>query len=100
MVLSSRNEGTPVALIEALAAGRPVVATDVGGVRHVVQDGETGWLCGPGDAAGLARLLQQVIAEPEISRRMAEVGRLRVAERFGYQRLIAEHRSLYEELLA
>ncbi len=44
-VLSSRNEGTPVALIEALAAGRPVVATDVGGVRHVVQDGETGWLC-------------------------------------------------------
>ena len=49
VVLSSRSEGTPVALIEALAAARPVVATDVGGVRHVVQDGETGWLCRPGD---------------------------------------------------
>ena len=66
-LLSSRNEGTPVALIEALAASRPVVATDVGGVRHVVQDGETGWLCGAGDAAGLARLLQQVTDQPEVS---------------------------------
>jgi glycosyltransferase involved in cell wall biosynthesis len=99
VVLSSRNEGTPVALIEALAAGRPVVATDVGGVRHVVQDGETGWLCGPADAVGLARLLRQVISEPEIAADMAEAGRLRVAARFGYERLLAEHRSLYEELL-
>ena len=99
VVLSSRNEGTPVALIEALAARRPVVATDVGGVRHVVQHGETGWLCGPGDSAGLARLMQQVISEPEASGRMAEAGRLRVASRFGYERLLAEHRSLYEELL-
>jgi len=99
VVLSSRNEGTPVALIEALAAGRAVVATDVGGVRHVVQDGETGWLCGPGDSAGLARLMQQVISEPEASGRMAEAGRLRVAARFGYERLLAEHRSLYEDLL-
>jgi glycosyltransferase involved in cell wall biosynthesis len=99
VVLSSRNEGTPVALIEALAASRPVVATDVGGVRHVVQDGETGWLCGPGDPEGLARLLRQVIAQPEASGRLAGAGRLRVAERFGYERLLAEHRSLYQELL-
>jgi glycosyltransferase involved in cell wall biosynthesis len=99
VVLSSRNEGTPVALIEALAASRPVVATDVGGVRHVVQDGETGWLCGGGDAAELARLLRQVIAQPEASRHLAEVGRLRVAERFGSERLLADHQALYEELL-
>jgi glycosyltransferase involved in cell wall biosynthesis len=99
VVLSSRNEGTPVALIEALAAGRPVVATDVGGVRHVVQDGETGWLCSAGEPGGLARLLTQVIAQPEASGRLAEAGRLRVAACFGYERLLAEHRSLYEELL-
>jgi glycosyltransferase involved in cell wall biosynthesis len=99
VVLSSRNEGTPVALVEALAASRPVVATDVGGVGHVVQHGETGWLCAPGDAAGLARLLQQVIADPETSGRMAEAGRLRVTARFGYERLLADHRALYEELL-
>jgi len=100
VVLSSRNEGTPVALIEALAASRPVVATDVGGVRHVVQDGETGWLCGAGDAAGLARRLQQVIAQPEASGRLAGTGRLRVAKLFGYERLLAEHRALYNELLS
>jgi glycosyltransferase involved in cell wall biosynthesis len=100
VVLSSRNEGTPVALIEALAASRPVVSTDVGGVRHVVQDGESGWLCGPGDVAGLARLLQRVIVQPEASGRLAEAGRLRVAERFGYERLLGEHRSLYDELLS
>jgi glycosyltransferase involved in cell wall biosynthesis len=99
VALSSRNEGTPVALIEALAASRPVVATDVGGVRHVVQDGETGWLCGAGDAAGLARLLQRVTDQPEISARLAEAGRLRMAQRFGYERLLAEHRALYEGLL-
>jgi len=99
VVLSSRNEGTPVTLIEALAAARPVVATDVGGVRHVVQHDETGWLCGPGDVAALARLLQQSINEPEASGRMAEAGRIRVAARFGHERLLAEHRSLYEELL-
>ena len=99
VVLSSRSEGTPVALIEALAASRPVVATDVGGVRHVLQDGETGWLCSPGDSGGLARLMRQVISEPETAARMAEAGRLRVAARFGYERLLAEHRSLYEELL-
>jgi glycosyltransferase involved in cell wall biosynthesis len=86
-------------LIEALAAGRPVVATDVGGVRHVVQDGETGWLCSAGEPGGLARLLTQVIAQPEASGRLAEAGRLRVAACFGYERLLAEHRSLYEELL-
>lgn len=100
VVLSSRNEGTPVALIEALAAGRPVVATDVGGVRYVVQDGETGWLCRAGDATGLAELLQRAIAEPEVAMRLALEGRKRVAERFGYQRMLADHRSLYQELLA
>ena len=101
VVLSSRNEGTPVALIEALAAGRPVVATDVGGVRHVVQDGETGWLCGPGDSAS-ARSPAARKQSPNPRRRaaLAEAGRLRVAERFGYERLLAEHKSLYEELLA
>ncbi len=100
VVLSSRNEGTPVALIEALAAGRPVVATDVGGVRHVVQDGETGWLCPPGDAPALAALLQRVLANRHVAAGLAEEGRRRVAEHFGRARMVADHLALYRELVA
>lgn len=99
VVLSSINEGTPVALIEALAAGRPVVATDVGGVRHVVQDAETGWLCRAGDADGLCLLLRRVLAEPQVAKLMAQEGRRRVVERFGSGRLLADHSALYRELL-
>jgi glycosyltransferase involved in cell wall biosynthesis len=72
----------------------------VGGVGHVVQDGETGWLCGPGDPVALARLLKRAIAERETATRLASAGRARVAERFGYERMLADHRSLYEELLS
>jgi glycosyltransferase involved in cell wall biosynthesis len=99
VALSSRNEGTPVALIEALAAGRPVVATDVGGVRHVVQDGETGWLCPAGDASALGQLLAQALKSPETAERMAREGRQRVASRFGADRMVAAHLALYRELL-
>ena len=100
VVLSSRNEGTPLALIEALAAGRPVVATDVGGVRSVVQDGETGWLCPAGDAPALARLVARALAEPVLAAGLAREGRHRVAERFGRDRMLADHRALYTELLS
>ncbi len=100
VALSSRNEGTPVALIEALAAGRPVVATDVGGVRHVVQDSVTGWLCPPADPAALAELLQRALVNRELAGRLAEEGRRRVAERFGRARMVADHIALFRELVA
>ena len=99
VVLSSRNEGTPLALVEALAAARPVVATDVGGVRHVVQDGETGWLAVPGDAAQLATMLRRALTEAVLASRMAAEGRRRVAQRFGGARTVESHRALYRELL-
>lgn len=100
VALSSRNEGTPVALIEALAAGRPVVAADVGGVRHVVQDGESGWLCRPGDAPALATLIKRALAQPDLAASLAQEGRRRVTERFGRDRMVAEHVALYQELLS
>lgn len=100
VVLSSRNEGTPVALIEALAAARPVVATDVGGVRHVVQDGETGWLGPAGDPAALAALLRRALfSEREIAARLGEEGRRRAAARFGKDKMLAGYFSIYQELL-
>ena len=98
VALSSRNEGTPLALIEALAAARPVVATDVGGVRHIVCDGDTGWLCPPGDPEALAHALGRSLGDPKAAARAA-AGRERMAERFGATRLVEEHRRLYRELL-
>ena len=101
VALSSRNEGTPVTLIEALAAARPVVATDVGGVRHVVQPEETGWLCPAGDPAALAALLERaVFSDRETAARLGEEGRRRAGARFGKDRMLAEYFSIYEELLS
>ena len=99
VALSSRNEGTPVALIEALAAARPVVATDVGGVRHVVEDAATGWLCSPGDPAALAALLRRALVHRDLAANLAQEGRRRVTERFGRARMVADHRALYRELV-
>lgn len=99
VVLPSRNEGTPLALVEASAAGRPVLATDVGGVRHVVQDGVTGWLCRAGDAAGLAERMRALSGAPELGRAAGREGRRLVVPRFGIEQTVALHRELYRELL-
>jgi glycosyltransferase involved in cell wall biosynthesis len=99
VALSSRNEGTPVALIEALAAARLVIATDVGGVGHVVQDGETGWLCRSGDPGALAELIQRALSKPALAARLGQEGRRRVAERFGQARMVSDHLSIYRELI-
>jgi glycosyltransferase involved in cell wall biosynthesis len=100
VVLSSRNEGTPVALIEAAAAGRPVVATDVGGVRAVVDDGITGLLAPAGEPHALAQRVRAVVADPGLGSRMGRAGRRKVGDRFGLERLLADMRQLYDELLA
>lgn len=99
VILSSRNEGSPVALIEALAAGVPVVATDVGGVRSVVTDRESGYLVPSGDNSGMAAAISSLISEPDRSRIMGEAGRRYVLERFNQQRLVSDIRELYLELL-
>lgn len=100
MALTSRNEGTPVALIEALAAGRAVVATDVGGVRHVVEDGVSGWLAPPGDAPAVAELLRRLLEDHAQRTAFGQAGRENVRRRFGQERLVADIRRLYSELLA
>ena len=99
VVLTSRNEGTPLALIEAGAAGRAVVATDVGGVRAVVVDGETGLLCEPGSPQRVAERLGELLADPARRARMGAAARERTAARFGRERLVADVRRLYAELL-
>ena len=97
--LSSRNEGTPVALIEAAAAGVPAVSTDVGGVRQVVRDGETGRLVPPGDADALAAALIELLDDPAARRAMGGRARQVVAPTYCAERLCREIAALYEECL-
>jgi glycosyltransferase involved in cell wall biosynthesis len=94
VALSSLNEGTPVALIEAMAAAKPVVATRVGGVADVVQDGVTGLLVTSGDAGDLARAMLRLAAAPAERLAMGAAGR-RAAHRFSHQRLVEDVDSLY-----
>lgn len=97
VVNTSLNEGTPVALIEAMAAGAPVVATAVGGVPDVVRHGQTGWLVSNGDPARLAECVKEALYDPN---RVAARARVEVLGRFSKERLVADIEKLYESLLA
>ena len=98
-LLPSANEGTPVVAIEALAAGRPVVATRVGGVPDVVRDGEDGFLAQMGDVETLADRLATLAADTGLRRAMGECGRARVLPRYAVDRLIDDVDRLYRALL-
>ena len=100
VALTSRNEGTPVSLIEAHASGLPVVATDVGGVRSVVEDDQTGYVVSVGDAVAVADRIRRLLEEPELRSKMGRLGRERVAMRFDKNRLLSDVADLYSELLA
>ncbi len=101
VVLSSRNEGSPIALIEAMAAGRNVVATAVGGVPDVVRHGETGLLVSPDDPAALSASMEEMLrAEPSRRAAMAAAARDDAFDRFGIDRLLADIDRLYTTLLS
>jgi glycosyltransferase involved in cell wall biosynthesis len=91
----SRFEGLCLAVIEAQAAGVPVIATPVGGIRENVVDGETGWLVPPRDVDALAERISWALEHGEESRRLADEARIRVLERFSAERMVAETLALY-----
>jgi glycosyltransferase involved in cell wall biosynthesis len=99
-LLTSRNEGTPVALIESLASGVPGVSTDVGGVRDVIESEAIGLLAPFGDAQALAAQVGSLLNEPARRRSMGERGRTIVVARYGIDRLVADIDRLYRELLS
>jgi glycosyltransferase involved in cell wall biosynthesis len=99
VVLTSKNEGTPVALIEAAASGRPAVATAVGGVDGVVLDGRTGYLAPAGDAAAIAAKVSALLSDPGLRSRFGAAARDHCAERFGAARLVEDVDRLYRNLM-
>ena len=98
-VLSSRSEAMPMSVLEAMAAGLPVVASAVGGVPELVLDGETGLLVEPGRPDALAAAIGRLVADPAARRRMGDTGRRRVEEEFGVDACRARHVALYRSLL-
>ena len=100
VALTSRNEGSPVCLIEAMAAARPVVATRVGGVGDVVEDGVTGCLVEIDNSQQMAQAILALFGGPERRVRMGQAGRRRVYPAFGIQRMLGDINRLYQELLA
>ena len=80
-------------------AGLPVVATEVGGVPELVEDGVTGFLVPPRDPDALAEALQKLIADPELRRRMGEAGREKALKEFTLDRMLHETEKVYEGVL-
>jgi glycosyltransferase involved in cell wall biosynthesis len=98
-VLSSRSEGLPISILEAMAAGLPVVATDVGGVPEAVVDRHTGLLVHLADPDALATALAALVRDPELRRRLGAQGRQRAEQLFDVPRFRAGHIALYRREL-
>jgi glycosyltransferase involved in cell wall biosynthesis len=98
--LTSDAEALPLSLLEAMALGRPVVATDVGGVRDAVVEGETGFVVKSGDVTGFAAAVTKLAADPGFASRLGEGGRRRHRERFTVEGMVSAHFDLFELLVA
>ena len=99
VVLPSSGEPFGMALIEAMAAGRPVIASDSGGPPEIVEDGRSGRLFRTGDAGGLAEAIASLLDAPEDARRLAEAGRRRVEASFGAARYARQMEAVYARLV-
>jgi len=98
MVMPSRWEGLPIALLEAVAAGLPVVASAVAGIPEVIADGETGWLVAPDDPEALAAAISDALLDPCEARRRAQLAHARARADFSIEATVARVDRLYQEL--
>lgn len=95
--LSSRTEGMPVVVLEAIAANVPVVATRVGGVEELLTDG-AGWTCPPDDPEKLAACLREALESPDQRRQKLAVARQRLSERFGREHWLSSYERVYQRV--
>lgn len=100
VTLTSLNEGTPVSLIEAHAASKPVVCTRIGGIEAVVGEGVTGFFSAVNDVSAYGANLLRLVEDPGLRRQMGEAAVSTVLEKFSYQRLVKDMKELYNQLLA
>jgi glycosyltransferase involved in cell wall biosynthesis len=99
VVLPSLWEGMPNVVLEAMAAGLPVVATRVEGTQEVIQDGRTGWLISPRSVSELTRALTEVIADPAAAQLRGECGRELVQQQFTWEAMVNRYEQLYRIVL-
>ena len=99
-VLPSLSEGLPLSVVEAMAASLPVVATDVGGLKEIVSDGETGYLVESGNAAVLADKVSTLLTDKNLRKRMGNKGRKVALDRFSLESMIDNYQNLYEKLVS
>ncbi|MFM7757480.1 MAG: glycosyltransferase [Crocinitomicaceae bacterium] len=97
--LTSHNEGTPVSLIEAQACNVAVLSTDVGGVRDIVDDGNTGYICPPNNLENYTNKLQELVEDEKIRKNMSQNGWSFVEHKFGYLRLVGDTEKFYKDQL-
>jgi glycosyltransferase involved in cell wall biosynthesis len=97
--LSTKWEGLPLSIIEAMRAGLPVVASDVGGVAELVKDGLTGLTVEPGNAQALTGALEMLISNPDLRSRMGRHGRYRYESCFSYEVMLGQTEQVYFEVL-
>ncbi|MES1157819.1 MAG: glycosyltransferase family 4 protein [Haliangium ochraceum] len=97
-MLSSRMEGLPLVVLEAMASGLPVVSTAVGGLPKLLTDGETGFLVPADDETAMRARLAMLHADPATARAVAERGRARVREHHSRDRMVGRYLDLYQSL--
>jgi len=98
-VLASLWEGLPVSIMEAMASGLPVVATDVGGVSEIVVNNETGLLMPPQDSEAIAKAILAILFDPCRAKNMGKMGRERIKGNFTVEKMVKETEDLYEEII-
>jgi glycosyltransferase involved in cell wall biosynthesis len=98
-VLSSDWEGNPLSLMEAMSAGRPVVATSVGGVPEIVEHGKTGLTVLPGDVQALAEAMALLASNPDLRETLGAHSAKVAVQRFGVQAMVRAYESLYMQMI-
>jgi len=99
LILPSLEDNCPMAILEAMAAGVPVIAARVGGVPELVEEGKTGFFCDPQDPASMAAALERVLLNPSATAQVTQQARERARERFHPEAIARRHLEIYQEVL-